>query len=252
MLSVEILRAAEDTGERILEGTAGFPANHELFLEAGERLVHVPAERVHVRHGKGPEALETDAFSFLLVPEGVGGKLIHLHRERVRGDVHVVHNREHAKARRKPEHHTAVTGAEAVLTFAELSGVLVDGSVAEIIHDRGLDRHTAVVEHQSEHVVGEQVPNQLATGHPAVMTNIRERFVVHQFLAAHQFDMQGFAAGLSPKADFLADEASEDTGVGIICCIVTDSVRSEHEELVGDLFFGLLCILFVAAGNNGP
>lgn len=56
MLSVEVLCTAEDTGERIFKRTTSLPADHELFFKTGERLVHVPAERMHIRHGKGPEA----------------------------------------------------------------------------------------------------------------------------------------------------------------------------------------------------
>jgi len=116
------------------------------------------------------------------VPEGVGGELVHLHRQRVRGDVHVPHDREHAKAGGKPEHHVPVPALEPVLPLAELLGMLVDSRVCKIIHDRRLDRGCPIGEDDAEDVIGKEVPDQLSFRHPPEMTNIGDRLVVDQLL----------------------------------------------------------------------
>ena len=116
------------------------------------------------------------------MPEGVGGELVHLHREGVWRDVHVPHDREHAKAGGKPEHHVPVPALEPVLPLAELFGMLVDGSVGKVVHDRGLDRGCPVGKDEVEHIVGEQVPDQLAFRHPPEVADIGDRLVVDELL----------------------------------------------------------------------
>ena len=158
MLVIEIAGASEDTDESRAEVLPGLPAHRELLLKAGEGLGHVGAEGVHVGHCKRTKALEPDHLAFLFMPERIGREFIHLEGEGVRRDMHVPHDREHAEAGSKPEHHLPVPGMNPYLAFPELIGVFKDRPVSEVVHHRGLDRRAAVWQHDLEDVIGQQIP----------------------------------------------------------------------------------------------
>ncbi|OQC68793.1 MAG: hypothetical protein BWX50_01143 [Euryarchaeota archaeon ADurb.Bin009] len=236
VLVEEVLRAPEDPHERCLEVFAALPAHQKLLLEACERVVDVAAEGVHVGHREGAEALEPDHLALLLVPERVGRELVELHREGVRRYVHVVHDREHAETRREPEHHVAVAALEPILPLTELGGVLRDRLVAEIVHHRGLHRHTAVLEHLRKDVVGEKVADQLAPGHPAVVPDVGARFVLHELFCPHQVDVNRFDPFRPRIPEFFPDKGGEGRLlIHVGGRILALPFGGEDEELVLDL-----------------
>ncbi len=236
ILLKEVPGAPEDPHKRGLEILTALPADRELLLETCECIVHIPAEGMHIRHREGAEALQTDHFALLLVPERVGRELVEFHREGVWRDVHIVHDREHPKTRGKPEHHITVAALEPVLPFPELGGVLRDRLVAKVVHHRGLHRHPAVLKHMRKDIVSKEVPDQLAPGHPAVVPDVRARLVLHKFLGPHQVHVGGLDS-LRPRIpEFFPDQGGE----GRVLLYVVGHVFSfpfggEDKELVLDL-----------------
>ncbi|KAF5042101.1 hypothetical protein DSECCO2_516200 [anaerobic digester metagenome] len=234
VILVEGAGAPEGRNERGLEVASGLPPEAKLLLEAGERLVEIAAEGVHVGHGEGPKTLQPDHLAALLVPERVRRELVHLHREGVRRDVHIAHDREHAEACGEPEHHAPVAGPEPVLALAELVRVLEDRLIAQVVHHRGLDRRTTVGEDEPERVVREQISDQLAAREPAEVTHVRGGLVVDELLGAHQLDVDWVSPGRHGNPELFPDKGSEGGFVQERVDLVLDPVGGHYEERVLD------------------
>ncbi len=236
ILLKEVPGAPENPHKRSLQVLTAPPPDRNLLLKTRQRIIHIPAEGMHIRHREGPETLQPDDLPLLLVAERVGRELVELHREGVRGDMHIMHDREHAKTRRKPEHHIAVAALEPILPFPEPGSMLRNRPVTKVIHHRGLHRHRAILKHPRKNIISKEIPDELAPRHPAVVPDIRTRLVVHDLLGPHQGHMRRLDPLRPRVAKLLPDQGGKGCLIiHILCHIPSLPLRSKDKKLVLNL-----------------
>ena len=200
---LEVLRHAEaDVREEL---PRDLEPHHQMF----RGLRQVRAQGVAVRHRERPEPPQGGQLPPLLGAERVPRELVQRERELLVRDHHVVRDQELAEAGAEAEERLLVRGLDDVLAGGEAVQVRLEGGVLEVVHDRALDLHRAVLHDASGDELLEEALDQPALRVEPQVPGVAPGLVVHELELPHEAGVRRFLLRLPRLGHLVLRELPE-------------------------------------------